>query len=163
VPQFVHLADSRKIARILKSGIATAKTRLNGIRGLYCTPVSKDYYRTHQWLRELKRTGVKSIHAVQFSIPSHQLVWVGRFNDEHIQVTAAEAAGIFEKHETGLGLEVIVPDRIAHSSITRTYMPSQVIGWRFTPEAKGNKPFCGCKYCNRGEINAYRVITEGKE
>lgn len=161
--QFIHLTDSRIIDRISRAGIAMARTRLKGVKGFYCTPVCKDYYRTHQWLRELKRTGVTSIHAIQFSVPSDLMVWVGRYNSEHIQVTAAEAAGIFENHTDGLGLEVIVPGRIHKSSITRVYVPSQVLGWRFSPESKGSKPFCGCKYCNRGEINAYRVITEGKE
>ena len=79
------------------------------------------------------------------------------------RVTAAEAAKIFHEHKDGLGLEVIVPHAVPPSSITRIYSPSQVLGWRIHPEAKGKKPFCGCKYCNRGEINAYRVITERRE
>jgi len=77
--------------------------------------------------------------------------------------TAAEAAKIFHEHRDGLGLEVIVPKSLPKSSITRVYLPSQVLGWRIQPEAKGKKPFCGCRYCNRGEINAYRVITEERE
>lgn len=91
------------------------------------------------------------------------MVWIGRFQQDHIQVTAAEAAKIFDEHKDALGLEVIVPHRVPKSAIRRIYVPSQVLGWRFYPEAKGKKPFCGCKYCNRGQINAYRVITEGKE
>jgi hypothetical protein len=161
--QFIHLADSRSIGRIDRNGIMASKTRIEGIKGFYCTPVCKDYYRTHQWLREIKRTGVKSLHAVQFSVPCSYLVWVGRYNDNHVQVTAAEAANIFEEHENGLGLEVVIPRRLIPSAITRIYLPRQVIGWRFSPESKGKKPFCSCKYCNRGEINAYRVITERKE
>lgn len=158
--QFIHLADSRAIARIRKHGIALSKTRIEGVKGFYCTPVCGDYYRTHQWLRELKRTGVKSIHAIQFSLPPTRLVWVGRYNQEHVKTTAAEAASLFEAHHDGLGLEVVVPVSVPPSAITRVYRPRQTVGWRFFPEAKGNKPFCGCKYCNRGEINAYRVITK---
>jgi hypothetical protein len=163
VTQFVHLADSSKIGRITKAGISVSRTRIDGVKGFYCTPVCRDYYRTHQWLRELKRTGVKSIHAVQFQIDPDALVWVGQYNGEHIKVRAAEAARIFQEHTSGLGLEVVIPARLHKSSIKRVYMPSQVIGWRFSPESKGKKPFCGCKFCNRGEINAYRFITEGKE
>jgi len=160
VTQFLHLADSNKISRISRLGILTAKTRLGAVRGFYCTPVSRNFYRTHQWLRELKRSGVKTILAVQFKLAADTTVYVGRYNGDHIQVTAAEAAKIFHAHKDGLGLEVIVPNAVPSSSITRIYSPSQVLGWRIHPEAKGNKPFCGCKYCNRGEINAYRVITE---
>jgi hypothetical protein len=160
VAQFVHLADSRKVKRIARVGILAAKTRLDGVKGFYCTPVSRDFYRTHQWLRELKRTGVKSIQAVQFRLPPSTVVWIGRYNEQHIQATAAEAAKAFGQHIDGLGLEIIVPHSLRRSCISRIYEPSQVLGWRFFPEAKNKRPFCGCKYCNRGEINAYRVVTE---
>jgi hypothetical protein len=55
-----------------------------------------------------------------------------------------------------------VPRNVPPSAITRTYVPSQVIGWRYFPGSNNKKPFCGCRYCNRGKINAYRVITEPK-
>jgi len=158
--QFVHLIDSKNTKHIARVGILAANTRIESVKGFYCTPVCRDIYRTHQWLRELKRGGFKSVHAVQFRLPPKTIVWIGRYNEEHIQVTASEAAGIFDKHEDGLGLEIIVPYSLAPSAITRVYLPSQILGWRYHPEAKGKKPFCGCRYCNRGEINAYRVITE---
>jgi hypothetical protein len=163
VAQFIHLADSRKIRRIERVGIRAADTRLDSVKGFYCTPVCRDAYRTHQWLRELKRRGFKSISAVQFRLPPAAVVWIGRYNAEHIQVTASEAAKTFDEHSDGLGLEIIVPHSVPRSAIARIYVPKQVFGWRYQPDAKGKKPFCGCKYCNRGEINAYRVITEGKE
>jgi hypothetical protein len=119
-----------------------------------------DFYRTHQWLRELKRRGMKTLHAIQFNLDPETLVHVGRFNEEHLKVTAAEAAKIFDEHKDGLGLEVIVPHSVPSSAFTRIYTPPQVVGWRYMPEAKGRPPFCGCLYCNRGAINAYRVITE---
>ncbi len=101
------------------------------------------------------------MHAIQFRLPNDTIVWIGRYNELHIQTTAGEAAAAFELHKDGLGLEIIVPCSVPRSAITRIYVPSQVLGWRFYPDAKGRKPFCGCKYCNKGEINAYRVITEG--
>lgn len=161
--QFIHLADAKLTGRIAKTGILAADTRIDGIRGFYCTPVSLDFYRTHQWLRELKRRGIKTFQAVQFELTPNTLVWIGRYNGEHVKVTAADAAKIFHQHQDGLGLEVIVPKSVSNTSIKRIYTPPQVTGWRFKPEAKGEKPFCGCRYCNRGEINAYRVITEGVE
>ncbi|MFC5862602.1 hypothetical protein ACFPT7_09895 [Acidicapsa dinghuensis] len=157
--QFIHLADAKHIPRIERNGILARSTRL-GQKGFYCTPVVLDYFRTHQWLRELKRSGVKTIQAVQFDLVPETLVWIGKYNGDFLEVTAAEASLIFNEHDDGLGLEVIVPHSVSRTSITRIYSPSQVLGWRIHPKAKGSKPFCGCRYCNRGEINAYRVITE---
>jgi hypothetical protein len=161
--QFVHLADAKMTRRIAKVGILASDTGIDGVRGFYCTPVTLDFYRTHQWLRELKRSGSKTFEAVQFKLSPNTLVWVGRYNLDHIKVTASEAARIFHEHVDGLGLEVIVPKSLPSTSITRVYTPTKALGWRFEPDSKGKKPFCGCRYCNRGEINAYRVITEARE
>lgn len=158
--QFVHLADSRKIGRIAKLGILPARLQRSGEKGVFCVPVARDYFRTHQWLRELKRRNIRSLHAVQFVLPAKTRVLIGRYNDAHIEATAAEAAGIFEQHQSGLGLEVIVPCGIPSKSISRIYALSQVIGWRFYPEAKGKQPFCRCSYCNRGAVNAWKIIDE---
>jgi hypothetical protein len=158
--QFVHLSDAKRIALIRRSGIRANEAALGEVRGFFCTPVVRDVFRTHQWLRELKRRGVKTIRAVQFYLSPEELVLVGRYSAEHILVPASEAAAIFEKHHDALGLQVVVRSAVPAASIRRLYTPSQVLGWRFHPEAKGKRPFCGCKYCNRGEINAYRVITE---
>jgi hypothetical protein len=160
MPQFIHLFDSRMLKRISRVGITPKKVRFAGIKGIYCVPVSQSYFNSHQWLRELKRRGVKSIHAVQFKIEDETPVYIGKYNEEHLKVTASEAVEVFEKHKDSLGLEVIVPLKVSSKYITRIYYPNQVLGWRFYPEAKGRKPFCGCRYCNRGQINAYRVITE---
>lgn len=158
--QFVHLTDAKRLSLILRNGIKAQDVRRESLRGLYCLPVSRSHYKTHQWLRELKRRGIKTIQAVQFYVPPTEGVFIGQYNGEFIKVAASEALGIFEAHETGLGLEVVVPRAITKSEIKRAYTPSQVLGWRFQPAAKGKRPFCGCKFCNRGEINAYRFITE---
>jgi hypothetical protein len=161
MPQFIHLFDSKLLKRVSRLGITAKKVRIAAkVKGFYCVPVSRNYFKSHQWLRELKRKGVKSIHAAQFKIDDETEVYIGRYNEEPLTVKASEAVEIFEKHIDGLGLEIIVPLTISAKSITRIYYPNQVLGWRFHPEAKGKKPFCGCKYCNKGEINAYRVITE---
>lgn len=75
-----------------------------------------------------------------------------RIRKNGIKTTAADAAKLF-----GEGLKVIVPRRLPPLVITRIYLPRQTVGWRFSPESKGKPPFCGCQYCNRGQINAYRV------
>src|SRR5262245_61800826 len=70
VTQFIHLADAKQIPAIRRTGIAARKVRGEELRGFYCTLVSRNGFRTHQWLRELKRRGVKTFKAVQFYLPS---------------------------------------------------------------------------------------------
>ncbi len=153
---FIHLADERLVARILKNGIKSAM--LHGRRGVYATPVLPDYYVSHQWLRELKRGGVRTIAAVQFRIADETRVFLGRFNEDHVEVTAAESVRAFMDHDTGLGLEVIIPASVSSKAIMQTYTPDQVTGWRYFPESKaGDRKPCGCSYCQRGEIKSRRI------
>lgn len=153
MPQFVHLADDREIAMIRKNGIKANKVHGQTEKGVFATPVLQNYYRSHQWLRELKRRGIKTISAVQFYLEDDARAIVGRYSEEHLETTAAEAVRIFMEHDSGMGLEVIFPFAIPAKNITRTYTPDQVVGWRYYPEAHsdGRKP-CGCSYCQRGQI-----------
>lgn len=158
--QFIHLADAKQIPAIRRSGIAARKVRGEELRGFYCTPVSRNGFRTHQWLRELKRRGVKTYEAIQFYLPASAEVYIGRYGQPHLKVTASSALKIFEEHESGLGLEVIIPRALIPKEIRRTYKPNPVSGWRFSPEAKGKPPQCRCEWCNKGEIKARRLIEE---
>jgi len=160
MPQFIHLADDREIASIRKTGIKAHATFANysAFKGpaekwVYATPVLQNYYLSHQWLRELKRQGIRTISAVQFRLADDTPVKVGRYNEAHLDLTAAEAVRIFMDHTDGLGLEVMIPGSIDPRAITRTYTPDQITGWRYYPEAhsSGRKP-CGCAYCLRGQI-----------
>jgi hypothetical protein len=116
--------------------------------------------RTHQWLRELKRDGVKTYKAVQFYLPAKAEVYIGHYSQSHVQVTTSNALKIFEAHESGLGLEVIIPRPLSPKEIRRIYAPHPVSGWRFSPESKGKPSFCRCEWCNKGEIKARRLIQE---
>lgn len=153
MPQFIHLADEREIHLIQKNGIKAQKLHGSAAKHVFATPVLQNYYRSHQWLRELKRQGVKTISAVQFRIPDNMPVRVGRYNEDHLDATAAEAVRIFMDHTDGLGLEVLIPESVAAKSITRIYTPDQIVGWRYYPESHsdGRSP-CGCSYCQRGQI-----------
>ena len=153
MPQFVHLADDRDIPLIRKNGIKAQKLAWRPEKLVFAVPVLQNYYQSHQWLRELKRRGIKTISAVQFRIPDETMVKVGRYNEEHLETTAAEAVRIFMDHTDGLGLEVLIPSSISPKAITRIYTPDQVVGWRYYPESHsdGSKP-CGCSYCQRGQI-----------
>ena len=72
-------------------------------------------------------------------------------------MTAAEAAAEFMSAEDRQGWEVVIPRRIEAKEIHRTRKLPQVIGWRFSPGAKGKAPFCTCKFCTRGEYGARRL------
>jgi hypothetical protein len=72
-------------------------------------------------------------------------------------MTAAEAAAEFMSAESREGWEVLIPRRIEATEIHRVRSLPQVVGWRFYPDAKGKRPFCGCTFCTRGEYGAKKV------
>lgn len=155
----IHIADKKDEASIVKNGISAAKRR-TGLRGVFAVPVLPNFTTTHQWARELKRRGVRTLICVQFRVPNDELVLVGKYNGEKLEMTASEAAVTFLAHTDPMGLEVVVPRKITPKEIARTYLAPRVTGWRYYPEAKGKKPFCHCKFCNRGEIRAQRLIRD---
>lgn len=154
MPHFIHLADDQKVGLIRKNGIIASKIFDRDQKGVFATPVTPHYYLSHQWLRELKRSGISTISAIQFHIADDVEVVIGRYNEDHIAMTAAEAVKVFMEHESGLGLEIIIPKSIPAKAIARVYNPKQICGWRYYPEAHADdrKP-CGCPYCQRGQIN----------
>jgi len=154
---FLHIADKNEEKSIVKNGIRAAKHKV--ARGVYAVPVVPNYAMTHQWARELKRSGVRTLICVQFKIPNNESVLVGKYNGEKLEMTASEAAAAFVKHIDPMGLEVIVP-RILPKEIAGSYLAPRIAGRRYYPDAKGKKPFCHCKFCNRGEIRAQRLIRE---
>ena len=151
--QFIHLADERLSSHIEKTGLKPHKVWSLTGKYVYAMPVLKDFMVSHQWLRELKRRGMRTLIAVQFRIADDEIVRVGHYGQDHIETTAAGAARIFRQHKSELGLEVLIPRKIQPKELMRIYLPTQLVGWRFSPAAKGKKP-CGCPYCARGEINS---------
>jgi len=152
---FVHLTAERNLKSILRNGITLLTRRGNNVRGVYCSPVTPNYYATHQWLRELKRwkRGPGQMVAIYFRIPDDDMVSVGRYNEEHLQMTAAQAiARVMQRDYIG-GYEVIIPRKIVKDEILRVKSAPQVIGWRYWPESKGNEPWCA----KRGEYGARKV------
>lgn len=150
---FIHIADEKKARLIKKSGIKAGK------RGVFCFPVTMDFSLTHQWARELKRTGVRTLVCVQFKIEDTEMVSIGRYNGEKIFMTAAEALTAVADHVDPMGLEVILKRRVEAKEIVRIYPAPKVVGWRYYPGAKGRQP-CHCRFCNRGEIKASRLIRD---
>jgi hypothetical protein len=158
---FVHIADERDALAIRRNGLALPKARLRAIEnerykwGVFALPVVEDFMLSHQWIRELKRRGHRSAVGVYFRVEDDELVWAGIYNKEKTKITAVEAAARL-RNEKILGFEVIIPRSILASEISAIRSLPHV-GWRFFPQAKGSRPFCLCKYCNRGDIKNRRM------
>jgi hypothetical protein len=155
---FVHLALESQVPRIIRNGIRCSRRKSDDVRrGVFAVPVTRNFYVSHQWLRELKRRSGGTIAAVYFRIPDEEQVWMGHYNQSHRWLTAAEASAQFMSADDAQGWEVIIPHRIDPDAIHRTRRLPQVMGWRFWPNAKGKRPFCPCKFCTRGEYGARRL------
>jgi hypothetical protein len=155
---FVHLTLESSVSRIRRNGIARLRQAAGEThKGVFAVPVTRNFYASHQWLRELKRRNQGPLAAVYFRIPDEELVWLGHYNQVHRWVTAAEAIALFAAADDPLGWEVVIPRRIEINEIHKTRPLSQVIGWRFSPAAKGKPPFCTCKFCTRGEYGSAKL------
>jgi hypothetical protein len=155
---FVHLTRESGLARIRRNGINRSRRSGDEFRrGVHAVPVTRNFFISHQWLRELKRRDGGTLAGVYFRIPDDEILWVGHYNQAHRQMTAAEAVAKFIAAENREGWEVVIPRRIEAKAIHRTKSLPQVLGWRYFPEAKGKPPFCPCQYCTRGEYGARRM------
>jgi len=155
---FVHLTTESRVSRIRRNGIARLRKAIgNSPAGIYAVPVARNFYASHQWLRELKRQNLGPIAGIYFRVPDEQQVWVGHYGKTHSLVTASEAVAEFAKADDSAGWEVIIPRRIEAGEIHKTRQLPQVIGWRFSPTSKGKPPFCTCKFCTRGEYGSAKM------
>jgi hypothetical protein len=160
VAMFVHLAAESRVALIRRNGIRRLRRPWGEFPGgVFAVPVTRSFYVSHQWLRELKRRNAGPIAGVYFRIPDDELVWVGHYGQAHHWMTAAEAVGEFLAAESREGWEVVIPRRIEASEIHRTRRLPQVVGWRYKPGSHGTKP-CGCDFCQRGLYGARRLREE---
>lgn len=148
---FVHLAPKSSVARIQRSGISRVRKSTDSFPGgVFAVPLTRNYFLSHQWLRELSRRGKGPIAGVYFRIPDNEHVWVGHYRARHRWMSAAEAVALFMSANSREGWEVVVPRRIAASEVHRVRSLRQVLGWRYYPGAHGNRP-CPCEFCTRGE------------
>jgi len=150
VATFVHIFAEKDKASIIKNGIKVPKAKWRKVNGVFVSPVTRNYYNTHQWHREVNRyKNVPKLFA-RIKIPDDQTVFIGKYNKEHIEVEASQAIGIAIEHRDPLGLEVIIPRSIKPGEIIKIYKPRKTVGWRYHPNAKDKKP-CGCLYCQYGQ------------
>jgi hypothetical protein len=153
---FVHLTSEKNANQIARNGIRLRRSAASAGRVVFAMPVTRNYFVSNQWLRELKRAGQRTIIAVQFRIPDTQVVLVGHYGAEHRRMTAAEAVNLVSRTENAEGFEVLIPRRIDASEIQGVRHLKQVVGWRYFPGSHGRPP-CGCEYCQRGQVNGRKV------
>jgi len=154
---FVHLAPEARVSLIRRNGIRRLRRPWGEFPGgVFAVPVTRSFYISHQWLRELKRRNMGPIAAIYFRIPDEEQVWVGHYSQAHKWMTAAEAVAEFIGSESREGWEVVVPRRVEASEIHRIRRLTQVVGWRYKPGSHGSKP-CGCDFCQRGEYGGKRL------
>ncbi|MDV2991284.1 MAG: hypothetical protein N4J56_000938 [Chroococcidiopsis sp. SAG 2025] len=158
MPILVHLTSHKNISRVTRSGILGHKTSICYeleeqqkyqliAKAVYCLPVLQNHYLTHQWLRELKCSGQKNFVGVYFRLDSEELVWVGRYNQIHIQLTVDRAIALIMSRSDAQGYEIIIPRSIQSKEIHKIKYLPQVTGWRYSPAAHTNKPTCACPVC----------------
>lgn len=142
---FVHLTPEKNIGAIRRSGIKTSDTYRKIGKGVFAMPVTPNFYISHQWLRELKYEGQRTIVGVYFRISDDEVVSIGHYNKSHLQVTASEALAIIFEADEKEGYEVIIPRKIQAGEIHKIKHLPQVIGWRYSPNS--HDWFCGCRVC----------------
>lgn len=151
MPTLVHLADEKDAKKILNAGIKVGKGR----NGIFFMPVTTDFLVSHQWLRELKRRGVKTYVGVYFRLKSNELIWAGKYHQQHKQMTLGSAMNEFLNLEDKLGYEFIIERKIQPQEIQKIRHLPQTIGWRHMPDSHQKGLYCACPVCiSPGEINS---------
>lgn len=159
----MHLAQEKDEKRIRKNGIRSVRLPiLQPGRALFCMPVIGDFMMTHQWLRELRRSGKKNFIGVYFRLRDQEPVWAGFYNAKQELTTAGRAVKTFLAKKDKLGFQVLVPRPILPGEIIKMKRLPQNIGWRYYPLAHGKKP-CLCPAClalAKGEFRAGKMRRE---
>lgn len=153
MPTLVHITDEKNSRRIVRSGIAAGKRR----DIVYFMPVVQDHFISHQWLRELRRSGARVLVGVYFRLPSDEIVWAGKYNAPHQRMPLGQAIRELGALPDPLGYEMFIERKIEPSEIAKVRHLPQKIGWRYQPHAHGNQP-CGCPACQpRGAIKSKNI------
>lgn len=154
MPRFIHLAPEPLTGRIRRNGIQPTRVgdwlARNGVpeldRLVWAFPVTPSFAVSHQWLRELKREGVRTLVAVVFRIADDEPVLARHYREAPRRMTATQAAGLILAQTEPLGYEVMVPRRIHPGEIVAIRHVSQKLGWRTIPG--GRMSFvCSCPVC----------------
>lgn len=156
MPILVHIADARDARKIGRTGLAVCRWRQPERRGVYAMPVLPNYFVSHQWMRELKRRGLRTMVGVYFRVPDREAVLVGHYGKQHTPMTASRAVRVIMEAVDARGYEVLLPRKIEAREISAIRAVNRVVGWRFYPDSHG-KHVCGCPACSKGEIKSRRL------
>ena len=143
--RLTHLTRADLRSRILNAGIRPSRISKT-LAGVYAMPLLPNFYVSHQWLRELRRFHDGPLIAVDFVVPDDEEVLVGHYDRELHTRTAAAAAAVIMRAEDPRGYEILVPRAIERKAIKQTRAVTQIVGWRYWPDAHGHAP-CGCPLC----------------
>lgn len=166
----VHLFDSRNAASIRRGGvrgaaasISIARDRVEVASAVYVMPVLPNFFASHQWLRELKRRGMRTIAAAYIKLRSDTMVWCGTYNGEHRWITLGHATALIMQEPDPRGWEVVLVNDVPAKAVHAIRDVPQVIGWRYFPDAHAKGPWkCLCDACLRGlrgEIKSRRFLA----
>jgi hypothetical protein len=153
---FVHLTAENRAKAILRAGIRPDRGGSGAGKAVYAVPVTPNFFRTHQWLRELKRRGQNTLVGVYFRVPDDTPVRVGHYGGPEQTMTAAESVRLFMGDDDRLGWEVRFDEAVPASRIHAVRRLPQLVGWRYKPGAHKQLP-CGCDYCQRGGYGGRRI------
>lgn len=141
MPILVHLTPEKNVKRILHSGIRKSKWS-----GVYCLPVLQNYYASHQWLRELRRSGQRNLVGVYFRVPDDEMVWFGHYSRPHRYLPVNEAIRLLMSVTDPQGYEMIIARAISPKEIHKIQAVPQVVGWRYAPGVR-SRSWCICPMC----------------
>lgn len=121
-------------------------------------PVLQNFYVSHQWLRELKRSGARTYVGVYFKLDSKTLVYAGKYNQEHNHIPLGEAIKEIMSLDDPLGYELIVDRKIEAKEIEKIKLLPQKVGWRYYPSSHNKRPACACPVCiSPGSVKGKRL------
>lgn len=165
MPVLVHITRRENASQIVRTGIKPGKYN----KVVFFMPLSSGFSISHQWVRELKRSGGRNFSAIHFRLPSSTMIWYGHYNFEHFNLPLGEAIHDFLTIDDQLGYQFYFDHKIDADSIDRVESIPKPVGWRFSPTAHGRKP-CFCPVCSRrGEygqskrVKAWRKENEDPE
>lgn len=156
MPTFVHITSEDIAKKVKRGGLRVSKSNGRIVRGVFAMPVTRNFQVSHQWVREIKQLRHGLMVGVYFRIADSEPVWVGRYNQQHEQMTAAEAAARVLSENTMNGIQVIIPRRIVPKEILRVRALPQLVGWRHYPDAHGRRPW-SCPCCQRDAYGSRRI------
>src|SRR5580765_8966926 len=108
----VHLAPEKARASIERNGVKSSPAFGRWPKGVYAMPVLPDYFVSHQWMRELKRSGARTFLGARFRLPAREEVYVGHFSSEPLVLPLSRAFRIIMAAPDARGYQILVPRSI---------------------------------------------------